>query len=142
MRPAIRAGIGEGVVHASKMAVSKITVMFKSKVTELVDQLQAKFPALMVIPCMAINTMSGTDLLETYARTVSEPYHDRIVAMDETFFLTVSEDDIRKVSCDADLSMLSMVRSLWKDLDCDDKAVVWNYFTVFERLTSAWRAHE
>jgi hypothetical protein len=109
MRPAIRAGIGEGVVHASKMAVSKITVMFKSKVTELVDQLQAKFPALMVIPCMAINTMSGTDLLETYARTVSEPYHDRIVAMDETFFLTVSEDDIRKVSCDADLSMLSMV---------------------------------
>jgi hypothetical protein len=35
--------------------------------------------------------------------------------------------------------MLTMIRALWKDLGDADKAVVWNFFSIFERLVGAWK---
>jgi hypothetical protein len=114
--------------------------MFRSR-CGLNDQLQAKFRRY-GHPCMAINTMRAQTCCETYARTVSEPYHD-IVAMDETFFLTVSRGrhpgELRRRLVHA----FSMVTSLWKDLDCDDKdaAVMELLPHSLRTAAGAWRAH-
>jgi hypothetical protein len=122
------------------MDQSKIPTMFKSKANELVNQLKAKFPALMFLP--SLKTMDGIEMITTYKETVSKPYHDRIVEKDETFFLNVSDKDImqaaKKADTSVDVSMLSMIRALWKDLGDEDKEVVWGFFTIFERLVEKW----
>ena len=123
------------------MSQAKIPVMFKSKAIELSNQLKAKFPALMFLP--SLNHMDGVEMIATYQETVSDPYHDYIVAQNESFFLSVPDKDIlsaaKKADAKVDASMLTMIRALWKDLGDADKAVVWNFFSIFERLVEAWK---
>lgn len=120
-----------------------IAKVFKTKAVELVNQLQAKFPALMFLPCQTLKAMPGTDLMDMYVETVSKPYRDRIVNRDETFFLNVPDAEIvkatRGVDVEVDLPMLKMVRSLWGDLDKEDKDVVWDFFGIFEQLVDVQR---
>ena len=122
------------------MNQSRIPTMFKSKATELVNQLKAKFPALMFLP--SLQTMDSIEMITTYKETVSKPYHDKIIEKDESFFLNVSDKDImqavKKVDTSVDVSMLSMIKALWKDLGDEDKDVVWGFFTIFERLVVGW----
>jgi ribosomal protein L9 len=64
-------------------------------------------------------------MIATYQETVSDPYHDYIVAQDETFFLSVPDKDILKAAKKADAvvdaSMLTMIRALGKILEMQTK---------------------
>jgi hypothetical protein len=64
----------------------------------------------------SLNHMDGLEMIATYQETVSDPYHDYIVAQDETFFLSVPDKDIlqaaKKADAVVDTSMLTMIRAL------------------------------
>jgi hypothetical protein len=119
------------------MSQAKIPAMFKRKVLELVDQLEAKFPVLSFSPTDSLTSMSGGDMLARYVETVSKPYSAHIMARDESFFLSVPASDVQKVAHEVDASMLTMIRAFWKDLSPEDKDAVWGFFLLFERLVAA-----
>lgn len=112
----------------------RVAEMFKNKALELTRSLHAKFPAQLALPLIMLQTMDAQDALDGYVHNVHVPYAKRIADYDTTFFLTGDLGDLPK---EVDSSMLTLVRSLWCDLDADDHTSVWAYFQIFERLAKA-----
>jgi hypothetical protein len=91
----------------------------------------------------SLNHMDGLEM-STYQETVSDPYHDYIFAQDETFFLSVPDNDILKAAkksrCRSRRVYVDHDTRALEDLGDADKAVVWNFFSIFERLVEHGRS--
>ena len=104
--------------------------MFKRKVLELTEKLQARFPAKLMFVVPVVQAADAVELLENYIDRVHIPYGDKLQARDETFFMTTSD-------LDDPLQMVGLLRGMWQDMDARDRDAIWQYMDVFERLAQS-----
>jgi len=76
------------------------------------------------------NKYQPQSIFNTY---VAVPYKDQIVEKDEQFFLN-EKYDIKSDSQDYWQGFIETLRQLWKQLNSDNKDVIWQYFRVLITL--------
>jgi hypothetical protein len=75
-------------------------------------------------------------MITTY-KTVSKPYHDRLSKRRNILPQRIRQDIMqaaKKADTSVDVSMLSMIRALWKDLGDEDRGRMGTFTIFFERL--------
>lgn len=104
-----------------------VPAIFKRKAVELAEKLQERFPAKLMFVVPAVQGCDEDELFEAYRENVHVPHGQRVLARDETFFLT--SEDIQDP-----MQMIPMLRSLWGGLGDQDKEAIWRYLEMFEKL--------
>lgn len=80
--------------------------------------------AMMIHPEIVINI---------FHERVIVPFADKILAKDESFFLTHHYDEVKETHEEAN-AIIERVKSYWGDLKPDDREIVWKYFKVLVLL--------
>lgn len=101
--------------------------IFKRKAVELAKKLQARFPTSLTFVVPIVEGTDEDEMFNRYREDVHKPYGARIQQRDETFFMTTSD-------MDDPMQMVQMLRGLWKHMNELDRAAVWKYMEMFEKL--------
>ena len=104
-----------------------VPLVFKRKVTELLDKLQDRFPGRLMFASVALSQSDEHFMLGEYVNRVHKLYSAKISARDEQFFMTT--DDI-----DDPVNITALLRGLWGEMTANDREVVWRYLDIFEKL--------
>ena len=133
------------------MAESKdMLECFNRKLTEFGRDLASLYPSdpdilsfKASLACMLlVDPKKPERLYHTY---VSNPYGQRLLSRDESFFLTSNEIESALESHAVEFpemtqALLSKLREYWSQMREGDKTAVWNYFKVLTLLSSKLHA--
>lgn len=109
--------------------------LFNAKVEEFIRELTTSFPDIKQFSSFKagfhllknLDVTKPVDIFDTY---VCKTYKNKIIEKDETFFLT-NEVDLTKTSyVDYWQDFIENIRLVWKELDNDEKDVIWKYFHI------------
>ena len=114
------------------MADIDYTDIFNNKLLEFLSELRVSFPQIQQFELYENLTkgcimMSKTTVVNIFHSTVVLPYGSYIDKKDEAFILCQGFDN-------ADQSFVSLLKSVWKDLDEGNKENVWKYVRLLVTL--------
>lgn len=103
--------------------------LFNTKLTEFIADLQpliGHLPeyAILSKTTMVLATFNGRGNQEVFDTYVAKPYEDRIIASDESFFLTSSYDQFNSAG------FVQLLKSVWGSVSDSDKTAIWNHLKV------------
>lgn len=78
-------------------------------------------------------TMYPDYVLQVFTKKVIEPFGDKIMERDESFFLQHEYDDVKEKHQQAS-EIINKIKSYWEIMNASDREVVWKYFRVLVLL--------
>lgn len=110
------------------MSQIRIIEIFREQIIIFVNGLIDKFPSEVElhIGLQYIECSSGKDLLETFVEFVL-PHENKITNRDERVF-----EELK------DTNYLSKIVSIWKDMNENDKIVMWQWFDRFVKISNKY----
>jgi hypothetical protein len=114
---------------------------FNNKLIELLNDMITTFPNI----CDDLKTLKhGISMIKNispkipqtfFQEHVSAPYEDKILAEDEEFFLAHDYTDDVKLIHGFNINFIGKVKSMWKDMNEDNKRSIWKYMLVLMALS-------
>ena len=113
---------------------------FNEKTYEFIKDLATAFPQVREFS----EFKSGFSLLRNttpqtpqkiFNNYVLSKYRDFLVRQDESFFLEEKEFGLKDDSKEYWFDFIQKLKSIWKDLDAENKQVIWKYFHVLILLS-------
>jgi hypothetical protein len=80
-----------------------------------------------VLMLMNIEPKTLENIFRTY---VLSKYRDQLLSKDERFFLDHKEFQIYSQRTDYWLELIDQIKSMWKQLDDENREIIWKYFHV------------
>lgn len=125
------------------MATNKLMYyeLFNDKADEFLKDLIDNFPNFSaefkrIKTCMMmLRNVDPKGPLRIFNDFVLKKYKDAILKKDESVFLEETVFDIYSNRKEYWLEFIDNIKSLWKDLNDDNKEVIWKYFHVLVVLT-------
>lgn len=120
-------------------------IVFNKTLTEFIDDLIficPDIPDLRVLQstfrfCTNVNDKFG---IELFYQCVTAPYKDLIFVKDEQFFLQENYTEYQPYMLEygTDLNIIEKLKSIWKQLDADNKEKVWKYLQALILLNNKY----
>lgn len=113
---------------------------FNNKLLELLNDLITTFPDI----CEDLKTLKhGINMIKSinprmpqvfFNEHVCIPYEEKILSEDEDFFLSHDYTDDVKLIHGFNINFVGKVKSMWKDMNEDNKQTIWKYMLVLMAL--------
>jgi DNA-binding transcriptional ArsR family regulator len=128
-----------GYVKSEMAASTTYYECFNNKLDELLGELSRTFTEMSDIKILR-NGLTFARTLDLkmpqsmFDRHVTPAYEKRIIDEDEQFFL--HEEDYHAIASEhgVDLDIIGQLKSIWKDLDGENKQAIWKYLKVLVLL--------
>lgn len=119
--------------------------LFNSKVEEFINELTTSFPEVKQFSSFKtgftlLKNLDVTKPVSIYNNYVYSTYKDYIINKDEQFFLTNDVDLTKSGHVDYWQEFIDNIRCVWKQLDVDEKDVIWKYFHILTVLNEKLNA--
>lgn len=112
--------------------------LFNEKAQEFLKEITTNFPEIKQFQVFktSFTLMKSFDIKkpqEIFHSYVYEEYKDFIIRKDERFFLEANVN-ITSKRIEYWQEFIQNIRDLWKDLNLEDKNVIWQYFIILVKL--------
>ena len=114
---------------------------FNNKLIELLNDMITTFPNI----CEDLKTLKhGINMIKNISPNMPQaffyehvcvPYEDKILAEDEEFFLAHDYTDDVKLIHGFNINFIGKVKSMWKDMNGENKQTIWKYMLVLMALS-------
>ena len=111
--------------------------MFNKKLLEFAEDLMYIFPTIydfkmFKIACDWSITIDRYAPLCFFNHHIANPFHDKILTKDESFFLYETYDDCTDYiqHYGHDLNLIDKLKKIWQNLDEQNKTIIWRYMQV------------
>jgi len=123
------------------MARKELVECFNAKIKEFARDLTSLFPNDADIAAVKSGVAMSVLVDEAkparlFHQHVTVPHGARLLARDEEFFLTADESEVTEEGDSAfGTSLIARLRTYWKEMGLENRAVVWSYFKVLVMLS-------
>lgn len=109
--------------------------LFNAKVDEFIKELNTSFPEVKQFASFKtgftlMKSLDNTKPINIFNTYVYDTYKDYIKTKNESFFLTNAYDLSYTSHSDYWQEFIDNIRSVWTQLDTDEKDVIWKYFHI------------
>jgi hypothetical protein len=109
--------------------------LFNSKVEEFIHELNTSFPEVRQFASFKtgfslMRNIDHTKPVSIFHTYVYDTYKDYIKTKNESFFLSNAYDLSSTSHSDYWQEFIDNIRAVWKQLDSDEKDVIWKYFHI------------
>ena len=128
--------------------MEKFYTIFNSKIIEFLNDLIKIFPddndfKMYKNGISLVKLADEKKPLQLYKLFVNDKYKENILTKNEEFFLShdyneiLTNDNLKKeFNGDINNKIINKLKGYWKDLSSDNREIVWNYFTLFLKLSN------
>lgn len=121
--------------------------LFNNKLTEFLKELVKTFPSdtdfkLFQASVRVLRLADEKKPLDLFNSGLTEEYKENIRTKNEEFFMNndysdvLNNENLQKLNSDNDVNnkLINKLKGYWKDLDDDNRNIVWQYFTVLLKI--------
>jgi hypothetical protein len=121
--------------------------LFNNKLTEFLKELVKTFPSdtdfkLFQASVRVLRLADEKKPLDLFNSGLTEEYKENIRTKNEDFFMNndysdvLNNENLQKLNSDNDVNnkLINKLKDYWKDLDDDNRNIVWQYFTVLLKI--------
>lgn len=121
--------------------------LFNNKLTEFLKELVKTFPSdtdfkLFQASVRVLRLADEKKPLDLFNSGLTEEYKENIITKNEDFFMNndysdvLNNENLQKLNSDNDVNnkLINKLKDYWKDLDDDNRNIVWQYFTVLLKI--------
>jgi|TARA_B110000259_G_scaffold184211_1_gene230800 hypothetical protein len=128
--------------------MEKFYTIFNSKIIEFLNDLIKIFPddndfKMYKNGISLVKLADEKKPLQLYKLFVNDKYKENILTKNEEFFLShdyneiLTNDNLKKeFNGDINNKIINKLKGYWKDLSSDNREIVWNYFTLFLKISN------